>query len=567
MKEGITRHESQKAQQMLQWALTDKLETPDVTDDLEIPGYRITQKLGEGGMGAVYHAEHESTGRRVAIKVFTLSGRDADLFLERFQREGKLLEQIKHTHVVGIEKADVLEDGTPYIILEYVHGHDLAKRLKIDKTITPIETLRIVIAVCRGLNRAHELGMIHRDIKPANVLLGKQGEVKLSDFGISKGNLENPQHTQLTLTGITLGTVDYMSPEQAEGKPLDTRSDLYSIGVLIYEMLTGMTPRGAFMPLDTLGFPKELHRIVMRCLQRDPNQRPATAANLSLALRKIRENLLRKQSNKQPYYLAGCGAVCAIAIALYLAQRHPSKHQNGEQTSDQAPAQLTIERALQKGNHPQHIKQPDTVKEEEAEAQISAIEKLPLEIPNWIELSSKIDVLENRQNGQWYKDGNRLWCKANEIASIALPQRTGNEYCLECDFIREEGEEAVALFLPTSVGMLSLEIDANEVHFTGFRHLKALAPTHGGRGEASSYRIQNGRLYHLSTQVTEDSVMVKINSQEIGRWKLSRNRENLAGKWNFPKKRQLALGAWKSRCMFANVRFRRGVFHPILPAE
>ena len=557
MKEDITRNESQKAQHMLQWALTEKLETSDAGDALEIPGYRITQKLGEGGMGAVYHAEHESTGRRVAIKVFTLSSRDADLFIERFQREGKLLEQIKHIHVVGIEKADVLEDGTPYIILEYVHGHDLAKRLKIDKTITPVETLRIVIAVCRGLNKAHELGIIHRDIKPANVLLGKQGEVKLSDFGISKGNLENAQHTQLTLTGITLGTVDYMSPEQAEGKPLDYRSDLYSVGVLIYEMLTGVTPRGAFTPLDTLGFPKELHRVVMRCLQRDQNQRPATAANLSLSLRKIREKLLRQQGKKQPYYLAGSGAICAIIFALYLAQRNPSQDtKNAELTLSPS---LTTQQSTLDRNQQETIPPEQTKKSNKEELSVPEQSEDPRAL--WIELSNKIDVVENRQSGQWYKDGNRLWCKDTEVASIALPQRTGNEYCIECDFIREAGEGAIAVFLPTSLGMLDLEIGADGTNSTGFRHLKTLALDPSEGRETPQYGIENGRLYHLSVQVTEDSVMVKINNQTIGHWELSRSRENLAKKWNLPKKRQLALGAWKSRCMFTNVQFYRGVFH------
>ncbi len=324
MREEIGRDESQKAQHMLQWALTDKLEEPSVAGDLDFPGYKVTKLLGRGGMGAVYCAEELDQGRIVAIKLFTPREIDAGLFVERLRREGQMLAQMKHKNVVGIHDADMLEDGTPYLVLEYIHGHDLAKRLDLDKKVALTEALRIAIEVCRGLSAAHGLGIIHRDIKPANVLLGKRGEVKVSDFGISKGiDEDGGQNTQLTLTGVTLGTVDYMSPEQADGKVLDARSDIYSVGVLIYEMLTGVTPRGAFDSLDTLGYPKGLSKLVMRCLQRDPDKRPATTANLSQSLQKIRIARMQKRVDRKFLLIAASVALLAICLVIYAAMRKP----------------------------------------------------------------------------------------------------------------------------------------------------------------------------------------------------------------------------------------------------
>jgi len=239
---------SNKAKKMLAWALTERLDTPTSDGTIDLPGYTIIDTLGKGGMGTVYRAKHSDLGRLVALKVFTPKGSDYDLFVERLKREGKLMAELKHPNVLGIYDAAVMDDGTPYLVLEYVNGEDLQKRLEREKRLPIRNALRIAINVSQALSAVHKIGIIHRDIKPANVLLGMNGSVKVTDFGISKDTRSDESATSLTMTGTTVGTADYMSPEQTRNEELTSRSDLYSLGVLLYEMLMGVTPRGNFEP-------------------------------------------------------------------------------------------------------------------------------------------------------------------------------------------------------------------------------------------------------------------------------------------------------------------------------
>lgn len=558
MKEEISRGESQKAQHMLQWALTDKLETPTTDGELDLPGYKVTKLLGRGGMGAVYRAEEKDQGRVVAIKVFTPSGIDADLFVERLRREGQMLAQMEHDNVVGIHDAFVLEDGVPYLVLEYIDGHDLAKRLDLDKKVIPTEALRIAIEVCAGLSAAHSLGIIHRDVKPANVLLGKNGDVKVSDFGISKGADENGvQNTQLTLTGTTLGTVDYMSPEQADGGALDARSDIYSVGVLIYEMLTGLRPRGAFDPLDKLGFPKELSRLVMRCLQRDPDKRPASAANLSQSLKKIREVMIRNKAGRKPLYMAAVGAVLAIGIVLYAAARKtPDLKVLGQGSALETETQeLNKKTPATVANVSNVIEALEPGLAAESPKDSSALLTVDGVLGDWEDLMAKIDIIQHQQSGTWYKSGRRVWCSAEAGSRLAVPFRPGNDYILELDFIRDDGENAVAVFLPSSLGMVSLEIDTFGDHLAGLQELDGKDLRN--LNNSGKFEIENGRLYHLRVHVAEKRVSAFLNSQKLGSWSLTNRTASIPLKWDAPRGRQLAIGAWSSHTTFTNFQIKR----------
>jgi len=199
--------------------------------------YRLESKLGSGGMSTVYLAVDETLGRHVAIKVLHQEISDQADQLERFRREARAVAQLSHPNLVGVIDAGE-EGGRPYIVFEYVPGKTLKQRIADDGRLPLDEATAYAIEIGRGLQAAHAAMLIHRDVKPQNVLIDPEGRAKITDFGIA---LSLESHG-LTATGRVLGTTDYVSPEQAMGREIDARSDVYSLGILLYEMLTGEVP-------------------------------------------------------------------------------------------------------------------------------------------------------------------------------------------------------------------------------------------------------------------------------------------------------------------------------------
>jgi serine/threonine protein kinase/Flp pilus assembly protein TadD len=250
--------------------------------------YEILQVLGEGGMGAVYKARDKELDRLIALKVIRpeLAGNPA--ILQRFKQELILARHITHKNVVRIY--DLGEsDGIKFITMEYVDGEDLRGLLKHHGKFTPVEAVRVVEQICRALEAAHTEGVIHRDLKPQNVMRDAQGRIVVMDFGLAR-SLEEPGMTQ---TGALVGTLEYMSPEQALGSVLDQRSDLFAVGLIFFELLTGKVPYKADTAIASLmkrtqeraalasdidnSVPKSLSAIVGRCLERDPVHRYQSA--------------------------------------------------------------------------------------------------------------------------------------------------------------------------------------------------------------------------------------------------------------------------------------------------
>jgi len=260
--------------------------------------YRVLEKLGGGGMGVVYRAEDERLRRHVAIKLLPQElTRDADA-KRRFVLEAQAASALDHPNICTIHEIDETPDGQLFLVMAYYDGETL--KTKIERGPLKLDAaLDYAVQMAQGLVKAHGAGIVHRDIKPANTLVTSDGLVKILDFGLAR----LLGQTGVTRTGTTLGTPAYMSPEQMLGSEVDARSDLWSMGVVLYEMLSGQLPFGGEhpatiahaithatpAPLTSLrsGIPIELERIVGRMLAKSPADRYQTAADLLSELRRV----------------------------------------------------------------------------------------------------------------------------------------------------------------------------------------------------------------------------------------------------------------------------------------
>ena len=260
-------------------------------------------------MGSVYRALHLRFGEIRALKVLSPQLAADALFARRFEQEAVLTRKLQHPNAVRVEDIDESEDGQPFIVMEYIQGRSLRELIDSEAPLDPARVCSLAIQIASALGAAHALGIVHRDIKPENIAVHSEGaeKVKVLDFGIAKvkEDLASSVSISLTQTGMAIGTPAYMSPEQALGKrgeELDGRSDIYSLGVVMYECLTGKKPIAGDTPMQVLigqihsppipilevrgrlAIPSGIAALVMRCLEKDPALRPATAAELAAAL-------------------------------------------------------------------------------------------------------------------------------------------------------------------------------------------------------------------------------------------------------------------------------------------
>jgi eukaryotic-like serine/threonine-protein kinase len=271
-------------------------------DGETVPGtpYRVVRFMGAGGMGSVYEVEHIELGRRYVLKSLlgTLTSRQ-DL-TARMRNEWRALGQLRHPNIVDVHNAGTTANGIPFYVMELLHGETVRERLEKDERIAAPEAARIARAVLFGLEAAHSIGIVHRDVKPANVFLATSGGVKLLDFGIAKVHVEGAP--KITAKGLAVGTPRYMSPEQAAGEKADGRSDVYAVGLLLYEMVTGSGPfhdcedHASQMDAHLNRTPPRLSEIaevtdglsdvVASALEKEPASRPQSAAQMAEQLRR-----------------------------------------------------------------------------------------------------------------------------------------------------------------------------------------------------------------------------------------------------------------------------------------
>jgi serine/threonine-protein kinase len=250
--------------------------------------YRIERVLGRGGMAVVYLARDQELHRLVAVKVLAEHLAGDDNFRARFLQESRLASRLSHPNVVHVYDAGETE-GSPYIVMEYVPGVTVAERGRLAHT----EVVRLAVQACAGLQHAHDAGLVHRDVKPANLLVREDDVLKIADFGIARA----AELTRLTQHGTVLGSAAYVSPEQAAGEEVTAATDVYSLGAVVYELLTGRPPyefdslaelaaqqtAGVIAPLRDLepSVPEAVEGAVMHALARDPRFRPESASEFA----------------------------------------------------------------------------------------------------------------------------------------------------------------------------------------------------------------------------------------------------------------------------------------------
>jgi serine/threonine-protein kinase len=269
-----------------------------VTHPTKIGRYEVIERVGRGGMGAVYLGRDTVLEREVAIKVMSSDFAADETSRPRFYREARAAAKLQHRNIVTIFEFGE-EDETPYIVMEFLRGQDLAKRMRAEPPLALEQKLEIIAELCTGLHFAHEQGVIHRDVKPANIWLVPDGSVKLLDFGIAKF-----ASSTMTRQGSVLGSISYMSPEQVNGLEVDGRADVFSAGVVLYELLTGKKPFAGDSPTAVLArimddqpasvadlpadMPRPLVAAVLKALQKDREKRYRHAADFGADLRLVR---------------------------------------------------------------------------------------------------------------------------------------------------------------------------------------------------------------------------------------------------------------------------------------
>lgn len=390
------------------------------------PQFEILEIIGRGGMGAVYRARQPSLNRLVAIKLLPAEAAADSVFAERFRNEARVLAQLQHPHIVAIHETGQTAAGHLFIIMEFVSGHDLAQLLA-PGPLPAEHALGIASAVCAALEFAHRHGVVHRDIKPANVLIANDGTVKVADFGVARVRSDTGD-TRLTFTGLAVGTPDYMAPEQRHGGEVDGRADLFSLGVMLYEMLTGELPRGAWQPPSRKASTStHLDAVVEQAMQPDPARRPQTATELRAGLAGV------PTSRRHLRWMLLATATLAIVGAITWPLREPPD----------APPESSVKTRLRTG----------------APAELSA--------PGTIIPFPKLDLARDGLFGHWqWQDGiagsalSVSYTPARALKAVRLPVSPGGRaFDLRGEIFFEHRGSDLSLMFPAGLARLVLTLD------------------------------------------------------------------------------------------------------------
>jgi len=484
--------------------------TPEGDIPPVIAGLEILELIGRGGMGAVYRARQIGLNRDVAVKrVAAELARDA-VFLDRLEREARTMASLRNPHIVTVHHMEPLDDGGAAIIMEFVEGGNLRDRLDACPEGLPInECIRLFRETAAALTGAHAAGVVHRDLKPENILLGSDGSARITDFGLAVP-LDRGV-TRLTLTGTTVGTMDYLAPERFQSEDPDARSDLYALGVILYEMLTGRIPRGSFDTPKRIRpeVPNRISMVTMKALRPDPTERfdsvaAFVAAAESKAVRISRRALLATS-------VAGLATVAGIWKILT-----PSGNSGNAQ----------VERSA--------------VVREQA----------------WRDVIGTANPEEDSISGSW-RAGNDSVFSGDGVCILGFEEKLPQAFDVRVRFVRLSGDHSIAVFFPVNGSIGSVDIDGWGRGLSGVQSIdgRDLRETHG-----FTFRIENGRRYELFIEVRPEQVTVSIDGRKMGIFNVGSHRLGVVEPWAWNPQDTpvvaLAIGSYESPTKFEKVEWR-----------
>jgi len=462
---------------------------------IEVAGIEIETPIGRGGMGAVYLGRQLSLDREVAVKVLASELADDPQFLERLEREARVMARLRHPNIVAVHDFQRTDEGAA-IVMEFVEGGSLREKLQQHPNGLPVaEALRILRQIAAGLEAAHASGVIHRDMKPENVLLDAEGTAHVTDFGLAL-----PLHeasTRLTLSGTAVGTVDYMAPEQFRGAEADARLDVFALGVMAYELLTGKTPRGSFDPPHRVrkDIPAHISAAVMRALRPEPAERFTSISDFMKALHAVPKR-----------------SVWPWLVVLMLVLVSAWAFMNNQN----APADLPGE---------------------------------------WRDAAAGTRIWEDVIRGEW-RNENGVLTSGSDICIVKLEDELPESYDVRLRLTRLEGQYSTALFFRSGGRMASVELDAWKEGLAGVQMIngKDLTAGYGFR-----FPLVNGEAHDLLIEVRPHEVRVTVDGEFkkafvtkdlplaiTPAWELGPNTRPMA----------LALGSYMSPTRFEKVEWR-----------
>jgi serine/threonine protein kinase len=469
---------------------------------IEVNGIEIVTPLGRGGMGAVYLGRQVSLDREVAVKVLASELADDPVFLERLEREARVMARLRHPNIVAVHDFQRTEDGAA-IVMEFIEGGSLREKLQQHPHGLPVdEALRILRQIAAGLEAAHASGVIHRDMKPENVLIGRDGMARVTDFGLALPLHEGS--TRLTLTGTAVGTLDYMAPEQFKGGEADARLDVYALGVIAYELLTGQTPRGSFDPPHRLraDIPLQVSAAVMRALRPVPAERFVSIETLVQALHAA--SLPRR--SVWPWLLGAVALLAGSALWFWPEKAVPE-------------------------SSPQPQPGP------------------------WRDAIAGTRFYEDVISGDWQNEDGIL--SSNEqISIVKLENDLPESYDVRMKFTRLSGEHSVALFFRANGTTGSAELDAWREGLAGVQLIDGEDLT---KGYGFRFPLQNGRAYELLVEVRPNLVRMTVDGVFQKEFDLTGKILRTTAPWEWDSVARpvaLGLGSYMSPTRFEKVEWR-----------
>ncbi len=573
------------------------------------PQFEMLGMIGRGGMGAVYRARQVALDREVAIKLLPLEVSADQAFAGRFVREARAMAKLSHPNIIPVFGFGTTAEGHLYFFMEYVEGANLSQLIRAPGLV-PEQALAITAQVCGALAYAHGRGVIHRDIKSANVMVGSDGVVKVADFGLARVEGADPSEYGQTMTGTIMGTAEYMAPEQKRGMDVDHRADIYSVGVVLYEMLCRELPQGAFEPpSQRAGCDVRIDQIVLKAMHRLPESRYQSATEMQGDLELLRTPLPDALPIEQPRTPPGdrgftpqreksrSGALAALVVAALLIAGSLYFLNDDANSLAKKSAELTDE-PFPSPSTPPSASPPaiEPVVPSATPVPVEPIKPVPPSAPAMatpaqpmkpepaspqqvvsgpnvagptsplapINLLATADATQGALKGDWQTTPEGLVLKNDTSDSsqvFAFDFIPPEEYDFEIEFTIQDGLREACQIFPIAGRSILWKMGFGSGEFTPFSFgplLDGGLPTARGRSEAviPRPRLKQDQRYRSVVEVRRGSVRALLDGQEVLRWNGDFQRLDNEEPFRLTNPRNVGVGSWASGIHFHKAEIR-----------